>query len=383
MNPFPSSWNSDVSAGMRNERSKRLIEFEGRDNNFNLIRFAAATLVIWSHAFWLRGHSQPDFLSRTFGLGAGGLGVDIFFVLSGFLVAKSLDGKTLAEFIWARCMRIYPALWVSIIVSVLLAALFFSDEAAARFLISDGTVRYIVHNAALLPPLGAQISLPHAIAHEGARFNSSLWTLPHELEMYALLAALGMTVGLRVRYVGALAALGAATGILLHRLGPAGPVVGPYARFLYLFFAGALAYTLRSRITLRTWLAIGLASAIAVCVVVTHRHFVRLAVLLLAMPYLLLWLGLVPGGPLRLWNRLGDYSYGMYIYACPVQLVLFSTGATSTGEGNFLLSMLITLPIAAASWHALEKRALRIRLPALTGTLIDAASVPSGDDAAR
>ena len=341
----------------------RLGDFSGRDNNFNLIRFLAAGLVIWSHAFRLLDPPQVLLMNRAFGLGAGDLGVDIFFILSGFLIAKSMDGKTLAEFIWARCTRIYPALWVSIIGSVLVAALVFTDEPPLRFLMSGTTLSYLVHNATVLPPVGVQITLPHAFSYADGRFNYSLWTLPFELGMYGLLAALGVSFGLRGRYVGALAALGAMTGLLLRDLGSAGPMVGPYARFLYLFFAGASAYALRGRIILSGWIVIGLACTIAAAVAITQAHFVRQAVLLLALPYLLLWLGLVPGGTLRLWNRLGDYSYGMYIYACPVQVALFSTGATTTGTANFALAMLITLPIAVASWHLLEKSALRMRLP--------------------
>jgi peptidoglycan/LPS O-acetylase OafA/YrhL len=358
--------------------STKLSAFSGRDNNFNLIRFLAATLVIWSHAFRLLDHPHLELVYRVFGLGAGDFGVDVFFVLSGFLVSKSLDGKTLAEFVWARCMRIYPALWVSIAASVLVAALVFSDEPATRFLTSRATVTYLMHNATLLPTVGAQPTLPHAFAHEGSRFNVSLWTLPYELQMYGLLAVLGMTFGVRARYVGALAALGA-TGLLLHQLGLAGSPTAVYGRFLYLFFAGALAYTLRGRIVLRTWLAIGLIGAIAATIAVAQRYSLRQAVLLLALPYLLLWLGLVPGGPLRLWNRLGDYSYGMYIYACPVQIALFSTGAAVTAEGNFLLCMLITLPMAMTSWHAVEKRALRRPLPAFL-TYTPARRAPTAAD---
>lgn len=339
----------------------RLGDFQGRDNNFNLIRFLAATLVIWSHAFRLLAHPQLTFMDRSFGLGPGDLGVDIFFVLSGFLVARSLDGKTLAEFIWARCLRIYPALWVAIVLSVLVAALCFADEPAARFLTSGATVSYLWRNAILLPPVGAEIALPHAFPYADGRFNLSLWTLPYELLMYGLLALVGKTFGLRARYVGALAAIGATTLILLHELHSPYHMVAPYGRFLCLFFAGALAYVLRSRIVLSSWIAIGLVCAIAATVAITRLHFVRQAILLLSLPYLLLWLGLVPGGALRLWNRLGDYSYGMYIYACPVQIALISTGATTTGGRNFLLSVLITLPLAVTSWHVLEERALRIR----------------------
>lgn len=341
----------------------RLGDFQGRDNNFNLIRFLAATLVIWSHAFRLLDHPQLTVMERSFGLGPGDLGVDIFFVLSGFLVSKSLESKTLAGFVWARWLRIYPALWVSIVLSVLVAALCFSDAPAARFLTSGATVRYIWRNAILLPPVGAEIALPHAFPYADGRFNLSLWTLPYELGMYGLLALLGKSFGLRARNVGALAAIGAAILVLLHELHSPYHLLAPYGRFLCLFFAGAFAYALRSRIVLSSWIAIGLVCAIAATVAITQQHFARQAILLLTLPYLLLWLGLVPGGALRLWNRLGDYSYGMYIYACPVQIALISTGAAATGGRNFLLAVLITLPLAVSSWHALEKRALRIRPP--------------------
>ena len=342
----------------------RLGDYSGRDNNFNLIRFVAAALVIWTHAFALVAHPQPSLLERVFGLSPGALGVDIFFVLSGFLVAKSLDGKTLAEFIWARCVRIYPALWASIAVSVLLAGLLFSDEPTLSFLMGADTLRYLVRNATLLSTSGAQVGLAHAFPYVGGRFNLSLWTLPYELGMYGLLAVLGMSFGLRARYVIVLAALGMTARALLHDFGSAGPVLAPYARFLYMFFAGAAAYALRNRIVLRNGIALGLVCAIAAAVALTHGHYVREGALMLALPYLLLWLGLAPGGLVRQWNRLGDYSYGMYIYACPVQVALFSMGATTTGAGNFIITMLITLPIAVISWHALEKSALRIRPPA-------------------
>lgn len=340
----------------------RLGDYSGRDNNFNLIRFLAATLVIWSHAdFGPLGRGHVELVQRTFGLGLGDIGVDAFFILSGFLVSKSLDGKTLVEFAWARCMRIYPALWASIAISVLVVALVFSDQPALRFLASGSTVTYLARNATLIH--GAQLLLPHGIPHANGEFNVSLWTLPFEVKLYGLLAAVGVTLGLRARYVGALAALGAA-GILLHDLGPAALHLGVRGRFLFLFFAGALAYTLRRRIVLRTWLAVALVCAIAVTVAVTNRYAVRQAALLLALPYLLLWLGFVPGGPLRLWNRLGDYSYGMYIYAYPVQVALIALGVTATVAGNFLLTALITLPVAMLSWHGLENRALHRPPPA-------------------
>ena len=360
----------------------RLGDFRGRDNNFNLIRFIAATLVIWTHAFGLLDRTSLEPVFHTFGIGAGDLGVDIFFILSGFLVSKSWDGKTLMQFAWARCMRIFPGLWASILVSVLVVALLFTDEPAFRFLTSGSTVAYLAHNATMLPTTGARMTLPHAFAHSGDQFNVPLWTLPYELQMYGLLAVIGITIGLRFQYVAMIAALGVA-GVLLDKAGGIHLIEIDRGRFLYLFFAGALAYWLRQHIPLRGWIAGSLLSIVVLTIALTDRYPVRQAVLLLALPYLILWCGLVPRGFLRLWNRLGDYSYGMYIYGCPIQIALISIGVTATTETNFALSMLAVLPIAVASWHLLEAQALRKPMPAFLAFSFRSAPQRAATDPAR
>ena len=337
-------------------------DVRGRDNNFNLIRFLAATMVIWTHAFGLLGHTESEPVYRIFGIGAGDLGVDIFFVLSGYLVSKSLDGKTVTQFAWARFMRIYPGLWAATLISVLVVAVFFTDLSAGRFLVSPGTLAYVFHNVTLLPKLGARLTLPHAFHSPGDQFNVALWTLPYELQMYVLLALLSVLLGLRVRYVGLTAAFGA-LGVLLVKFDGLHLMEVNRGRFLYLFFAGSLIYTLRTRIALRGWIAATGAGLIVLTIALTENQSVRQAVLLAVLPYLLLWSGPVPGGWLRNWNRLGDYSYGMYIYACPVQIGLIATGVTSTPAGNFILAMLVTAPFAVGSWHLLEKRVLHKPLP--------------------
>lgn len=342
----------------------RVDDLHGRDNNFNLIRFLAATLVIWGHAFGLLDRTALEPVFHAFGIGSGDVAVDVFFVLSGFLVSKSWDRKTPSQFVWARLTRIYPGLWASIIVSVLIVSVLFASEPALRFLTSPGTAAYLLHNATMLPTLGARLTLPHAFHYPGDQFNVPLWTLPYELQMYGLLAVVGLTVGLRAPFVGILAVVGAAGVALDESLGYHLMTVDR-GRFLYLFFIGALAYTLRRHIVLRAWIAAACMLLVAATVALRASYPARQAALLLALPYLVLWCGLVPGGFLRLWNRLGDYSYGMYIYGCPIQIALISTGATTATGSNFLLSMLITLPVAVASWHFVERRALQQPLPVL------------------
>ncbi|HEX4267602.1 MAG TPA: acyltransferase [Steroidobacteraceae bacterium] len=332
----------------------RLSDFRGRDNNFNLIRMLAALLVIEAHACAVT--HRADFLRPFCGLGGGDLGVDIFFVLSGYLIAKSWTGKSWQEFAWARIMRIYPALWVSTILSIVLVGLFFSEPG---FFSRSSTLSYVWHNATMLPHFSAQTDLPGAFG-TGHDFNISLWTLPYELQMYLTLAVVGVIVGLRVPYIALLALAGAC--LMLHLFGPSGV---PRGRFLYFFFSGALAFVLRERITLDGRIALVLAGAVAASFFAALAW--REATLELTLPYLVLWCAYIPSGFIRLWNRLGDYSYGSYIFAHPIQMGLAAYGLTTIWWSNILASVAIILPLAALSWHFLEKRALGLPLPRVFG----------------
>jgi peptidoglycan/LPS O-acetylase OafA/YrhL len=340
----------------RGKSIKRLADFRGRDNNFNLIRMLAALLVIEAHACAVTHHH--DLLRPIFGMGGGDLGVDIFFVLSGYLITKSWAGKTWAEFAWARIMRIYPALWVSTALSILIVALFFCRGSMASFLARPSTLSYFWHNVTMLPHFSSQTNLPGAFGTNGHDFNISLWTLPYELQMYLTLAVIGGLLGLRASYLAVVAVAGAA--LMLHAFGSAEI---PRGRFLYFFFSGALAYVLRERIKLDGRVA--LISVIAVAASLRLSPAWREGTLDLALPYLVLWCAYIPAGPIRAWNRLGDYSYGSYIFAHPIQMGLAALGITVIWWSNLLLSVAIILPLAVLSWHALEKRALAIPLPRL------------------
>jgi peptidoglycan/LPS O-acetylase OafA/YrhL len=335
----------------------------GRDNNLNLMRFLAATLVIFTHAFYFTRHTAAEPFHRLFNRGIGDIGVDAFFVLSGFLVTKSWQGRSLPEFAWARCMRIYPGLWASVLLTVLLVGPFFATVPALNFWISRDTLAYIVHNGLMLPYFGARLVLAHAFRGTAAAFNASLWTLPPEIEMYLTLAILGVLFGLRARYAAALALLGIAL-VLVARLGASEEdLLIAHGRFLYFFFTGSLAWLLRTRITLSSRVALALIVGVAGTVLLTRSFAVRQAALALALPYLLLWFAYVPAGSIRAWNRLGDYSYGLYIYAAPIQLAMATLGIGTIPEANFAASMLIALAFAVASWHLLERRALHRPLP--------------------
>ena len=78
-----------------------------------------------------------------------------------------------------------------------------------------------------------------------------------------------------------------------------------------------------------------------------------------ALGYSLICLGFLPKGVGLAYNRLGDYSYGTYLYAFPVQQAMAHLVPGATPIGNMLLAFPVTLLFAVLSWHLIEERALK------------------------
>ena len=337
----------------------------GRDNNLNLLRIVAAAGVLYSHAFGFGERSHDDPIFRVLGMSLGDLGVDVFFFVSGLLITKSFANKTLTEFAWARVVRIFPALWVSSLLFVLVAGLFFSPLSAREFWSRTETLTYLLRNSTMLPGIGAQQTLPFAFDTQLPEFNQPLWTLPHELQMYMLLGVIGAFGGLRSLWpVAGVLSIGV-LGVAAKKLFGVELIAFDRARFLYFFFAGALAFLLRRHIVLKRSWFIACIAGVALAFVLSSRLELRQGVLLFVLPYLVLWLAFIPGGPIRQYNRLGDYSYGLYIYAYPVQAFVFSAGWAQDPYANVVVALLLTLPLAVLSWHLLERWALRLPAPEL------------------
>ena len=119
-----------------------------RDNNFNLIRFVAALLVLHSHSFALAlGSGDAEPLRNTIGMTWGIIAVDIFFITSGFLITSSYFARNnLLFFAWARILRIYPALIAAILFCVFIVGLWFTTHSAWEYLTSGQTLKFLLKN---------------------------------------------------------------------------------------------------------------------------------------------------------------------------------------------------------------------------------------------
>lgn len=336
---------------------------QGRDNNFNLIRIVAAMAVLITHSFALAiGSGRAEPFRDSLGMTMGDIAVDVFFITSGFLVTASiLTRKSALEFLWARVLRIYPALLVMLFITVFISGVAFTSVSITTYWSSSQTYLYLARCATLLA--GVAFNLPGVF--EGNPYpnavNGSLWTMPHEVRMYGILVLVWL--GLRSKPEWRLPvfrntlvafALAAALYVLAEHL--YSHPSSNFPKLFCMFFSGAAFYVLRDHIALNPWVfgmfVIGLISTTGS----KHAFFI---VYIFAIAYVLFYLAYIPSGPIRKYNKLGDYSYGIYIYAFPVQQSVAALMPGVTVLQMVVISAAITMALAVLSWHFLEKPVLR------------------------
>ncbi len=331
----------------------------GRDNNFNLLRMLAASGVLVSHAYPIAlGPGVLEPLERALGgVTLGTVCVYVFFAISGFFITQSFERtSTLGRFVRARVLRLFPALAVVLVLTVAVGAGLSVAAASSYWAVAPD---YVLRNLSLFL---LRWELPGVFADNpyGGAINGSLWTLSYEVLCYFGVTLLGVAGILRRKWMVAVAlALVVAGYFALQEV--------RFNSRVYLLFQlglpfalGAAAYVWRDRIVLDARIALGLALLALVIRLLPGAEPLFRPVFVLALSYVTFWLGYLPIPALRAYNRLGDYSYGVYIYAFPAQQLVASWGAVTPG-GNMALAALIVLPCAVLSWHLVEKPALALK----------------------
>ena len=336
-----------------------------KKNSFDLVRVVAALVVMVSHAFALTGLTEPE-LARGFTL--GNIGVYVFFALSGYLVFQSLDRDPQAfRFLARRALRIFPGLAVMLFVTVVALGLLVGSLPVGTYFAQQETWAYLGKIK-----LWGSDRLPGVFEHNAypGTVNGSLWSLKWEWLMYCLLAGLAF-VPRSWRSVGvlALAAGFAAVAVLSDLDVRTGPLVylsqlssfqNPFPPGSF-FWLGALLAVLREY-RARFSRLMTAAALIGVGIILAVNHH---TVLLVGF-WLLIPAGILSFGESALEHRFGldirdDISYGLYIYAFPIQQ---SIAALAPGF-NWWQSLLVAVPFTALfafiSWRAVERPALRLK----------------------
>lgn len=328
-----------------------------KDNNLNLLRILAAFFVLYEHSFALTG--TPNSTSFL-GTGFGAIGVAIFFVISGYLVTASyLSSNSVLRFAWHRTLRIFPALIMVTFVSIFIFGPFLTSYKLVDYFSNPGTWSYL-WNIGLFPVFalpGVLESAPVANA-----LNGSLWTLPLEVALYLTIVFLGLISSLN-RPAFFLFLLGY---ICLFSFAKSSTdpwvMYGTDWRLFVMygiyFYAGAAFKVFEFKKGGVSGVA---AASLVLCVLVNSSPLWLEFVKVLATTYIVLSFGLA-SSLLGSWiNRLGDYSYGLYIYAFPIQQIAFSELPWMGMPAYIVLCSVITLVCAYMSWHLIESKALSLK----------------------
>jgi peptidoglycan/LPS O-acetylase OafA/YrhL len=341
---YPASQIAGESSSLRGSVSSRA------GNSYDFVRFCAASAVLFSHHFDLAGRPEPPV--PGYGEDFGELAVEVFFCLSGFLIFLSLQkSKSWARFISARFLRIFPNLAFVLVVSS--AATFFWYRNHDQLWLH---VVYVVDNL-LLFVWGVTDDIPGVFA-DAVRpaVNEPLWTLPYELWLYGLLSLIFVICGRR-------SGTGVFFGALLLGVAwTATPVIGEFNigplrsldffRLGSFFLSGAVLAVVWPHIEERA-LMIGIVGLIGTFLV---RNLLPIDTIFHSLALAAAVIGLGNSKTMSWFSKGGDASYGMYVFAWPVQQ--FSLLLIEPFWLSMLAALLTTTAIGYGTWHAFEKRAL-------------------------
>ena len=358
-------------------------EFSGRANSIGFFRWLLAFSVIFSHAGPVAGfYDQEDLgIQISDEQSLGGVAVAGFFFFSGFLIARSRKGSGMVRYFWRRVLRIMPAFWTALLLTgFVLAPIAWVREkgSIAGFWSADqdSPFTYVFQNMFLVLDqrniAGMGTSVPYADIG-GFDWNGSAWTLQYEFKAYILVGLLGVLGWVAGRWVGTAVAVAIIAANSLMWAGHVAPggwndflaapydhpfLADPYNLMLVAPFAfGMLFAYWGDRIPVSGWLALaGFAVALFTYDQGGWNVWGQYGLL-----YALMW-GAIRFTRLQHWEKYGDFSYGVYIFAWPLMMFACYFGLHERGMlVYFGVIVVATHAVAFCSWHLIEKPAMSLK----------------------
>jgi peptidoglycan/LPS O-acetylase OafA/YrhL len=321
-------------------------------NNFDFLRFFAAFLVLFSHQHVLTGRPEPVVLGVH---SYGGIGVLIFFSISGYLIAESWKrNPRVIDFVRNRFLRIWPAFAVMVLLMALVLGPVASTDSVANYFAEPQTFKYL-----RMLYFRMHYGLPGVFVHQPVHdVNGSIWTIPIELKWYGILLLLGLTRLSRYR----LFFLPAAAVFMTYMLVIYNPSLDRRewtAEFGVYFLIGMIISDFSGWFARYKWYVTLVGFVLSFIAVRIGYPFLALACVV---PALSLAVGTQSWLPFSAFGRFGDFSYGFYLYAFPVQQTYVWLVAN---QQPFLVGLVITgvatMICAVLSWKLIEAPALRLK----------------------
>lgn len=357
----------------------RFIPLFGRNfkktNNLDFLRFFFATIVIWCHCYILyygtEDTVEPLWVFSKGQMSIGTFAVNFFFILSGFLIYQSWEASSgVGSFLMKRVLRIYPGFIVASLLCVLvLAPLGTADyfmpfgywnEYYARLNAPRILLNLLLLREVEVPWSFYNLPLPNIV-------NGSLWTIRFEFYCYLIVALLGSLKWFRFRW---LAPLIFGVSLTLYTLQEFFEVyyynwqeLGYFGkpdflpRFFTYFFSGIIFYQNRSKIPrVRSLFFL----SVFICIVSAWFFEGLMFTLPVFGAYAVFYIAFSMHFRLYRWAKFGDFSYGIYLYAWPVQQLLILFFEPYMNIWNlFSSATIISILLAILSWNLVEKPALR------------------------
>lgn len=347
-------------------QSQQAPSLSGHANNFDILRFLFASLVVFSHSYPLgEGHELREPLSKLTGQTTlGGLSVHCFFIISGFLIAASWDRrKDVGQFLKKRILRIYPGFIIANAVGVFLVAPMVADPAIGNAGVS---LKQFVWDCLRLQ--GTQ--LPETLFPQNHlhAVNGSIWSIAYEFWCYVGVMILGLVPLFHRRsFVLGLFVVSLAVAFIFptfHLEWFGGGILGKifgypffWARLLPNYLVGVVAWRYREEIIVSNRLAILAFIALAASVPVANSWSVMFPI---CGAYLVLWSAFHSSCKAHGFAKYGDFSYGMYLYAFPIQQLLVMNNAGSMNPYVlFAVAWPLSILAGMLSWYVVERPFLR------------------------
>ncbi len=332
--------------------------FDPRNNALNAWRLVLATGVILWHSWPLGGYTI-DFMPIVRLMSE--VWVDGFFAVSGFLITASwLRNPRLREYWTARFLRIFPGLWVCVLITAFIIAplaMLLQGNSVVDLLTSSAPIEYVLNNGVLNAYYAGIDGTPQNVPHAGV-WNGSLWTLAFEMFCYIAVSVLGVIGLLKRRWTIPILFVMALCWSAYVSYPTNAMQTWPQmlSRFAIMFAAGALLHRYKDSIPAKwSLVAVGLAVVVASAGLANYR-----VVAALPLAYAIIASGALLKS--QYLNLKTDISYGVYIYAFPIQQLLVIVGVAAYGPvALFLAATAITVPLAALSWFVIEKPAMTLK----------------------
>jgi peptidoglycan/LPS O-acetylase OafA/YrhL len=326
-------------------------------NNFTALRLFAAFLVLYGHAFDLYKLTAPSFMGW---MPLGPVAVYIFFAISGYLISISWTrDSNIVRFVLKRALRIFPGLVVCILLTIFILGPVTTTLLLGDYFKSPETLAYakniLLNINYTLPGVFENNTYPRAV-------NGSIWSLPVEFAMYLIFAFLAFI--LRNKWLQRTGVI-VLTGLFFianYYIGLSDIV---FYSFLIKYLAICGMYFLVGA-AIHQWNLLRFLSAPnLIAIAVIWLSLSRWPVLFEYASYVLLPLLIIAFGTgaskAFIWLDKHDYSYGVYIYAFPVQQLISFYFFNYGFRFGIVASATVTLCLAVLSWHWVEKPVLQYK----------------------